>query len=153
MVKLSRTSDEFGRLRELLAEYEDNLPADLRHSDPTGSVQSLEIRYGYPNGAFLAYVDSEPAGCVVLRAFDESTAIVQRLYVKPEYRGHGIARLLLDSLFAFSRDRLYKRLVLDTDRERLSQAYDLYRSLGFTECEPYGQVDYENPTYMELRLH
>jgi len=44
------------------------------------------------------------------------------------------------------------RLVLDTARERLRAAYELYRSLGFRECEPYGAVDYRCPTFMELRL-
>jgi hypothetical protein len=46
----------------------------------------------------------------------------------------------------------YARIALDTERERLPAAYALYASLGFRDCEPYGPVSYENPTFMELPL-
>jgi hypothetical protein len=52
----------------------------------------------------------------------------------------------------FLRESGYRRVVLDTDKERLRAAYELYGSLGFSECEPYGPVDYASPTFMELRL-
>ena len=43
-------------------------------------------------------------------------------------------------------------VVLDTHAERLPAAYGLYLSLGFSDCDAYGTVDYACPTYMELRL-
>lgn len=143
---------EFAQLRDVLDAYEQSLPNDLQHPEPPGELQRLEIRYAYPNAAFLSIVDGNAAGCVVLKALDASTAIVQRLYVRPEYRNLGIARALLTTLIQHSRDLRYSRIVLDTDRERLAQAFKLYRAFGFSECEPYGDVDYANPTYMELPL-
>ncbi len=147
----AQTTAQFERLHELLLEYERSLPPDLRHgavSDPA----VLPKAYGESNAAFLALLDGAAAGCIALTALEAPTAVMKRLYVKPAYRHFGIARALVAALIAFARERGYRRVVLDTDRERLNAAYRLYESLGFSDCEPYAAVDYANPTYMELRL-
>ena len=138
-------------MHELLLEYERSLPPDLRHG-AVSDGESLTKAYGESNAAFLALVDGATAGCIVLTGFDASTAVMKRLYVKPAYRQFGIARALVATLIAFAREHQYRRVVLDTDRERLNAAYRLYESLGFNDCKPYAAVDYANPTYMELRL-
>lgn len=74
------------------------------------------------------------------------------MFVQTAYRGRGLARALMEALIEAARGSGFTRIVLDTDREQLNAAYQLYRSLGFTDCEPYGEVDYETPTFMELRL-
>jgi putative acetyltransferase len=147
----AQTTAQFERLHELLLEYERSLPPDLRH----GAVPDrggLPKAYDDRNAAFVADVEDTAAGCIALTGFDASTAVMKRLYVKPAYRQFGIARALVAALIAFARDHGYRRVVLDTDRERLNAAYRLYESLGFSDCEPYAAVDYANPTYMELRL-
>ncbi len=49
---------------------------------------------------WIAYVDSVPAGCVVLRPLPavEDATECKRLYVRPEFRGRGIAEALLDAM-------------------------------------------------------
>lgn len=125
----------------LVVEYERSLPEDLRHSESEREF----------DGAFLARFDNRYGGCVAV-TLKGDTAIMKRLYVRPEYRGKGAARALTLAAVGFARERGCERIALDTDARQLSAAYALYRSLGFTECEPYGPVDYANPTYMELRL-
>ena len=149
---LARTPTEYSLLRDLIVEYEVSLPEDLQHPEPGGELQRLEVRYARPSAAFIATAGGAPAGCVVLKALDGSTAIVQRLYVRPEYRSLGIARALLVELIRHARELCYSRIVLDTDAERMAQAVKLYRSFGFSECSPYGDVGYAHPTYMELHL-
>ncbi len=146
-----RSTADFERFHALLIEYENALPPDLRH----GAVPDLghvEAAYGDGGAAFLATVDDVAAGGVGVVDRDPSTAIVQRLYVTPAHRNLGIARRLVAAAIEFARGKQYRRVVLDTDRERLRAAYELYRSFGFSECEPYGVVDYATPTFMELRL-
>jgi putative acetyltransferase len=127
---------------DLLAEYETSLPEDLQH----GSLEPFRV-------VFLASLDGQPCGCVALDERDAATAIVKRLYVRPAFRQHGIARSLIDDLVAVARKRGYTRIVLDTDRERLAAAYRFYRSYGFVECGPYvDAVTYLCPTFMELVL-
>ena len=127
---------------ELIAEYEASLSPELRHA----KLEPFIV-------GFMASLDGEPCGCLALDERDATTGIVKRLYVKPSFRGHGIARALMDDLLAAARKRGYTRVILDTNREQLAAAYKLYLSMGFTEyaggCEG---VEYACPTFMELQL-
>ncbi|MBV8369780.1 MAG: GNAT family N-acetyltransferase [Candidatus Eremiobacteraeota bacterium] len=147
----TQSTAQLEQLHELLIEYEESLPPDLRHGAPP-DLRSLPLAYGGSNAAFLALEDDKAAGCIALTRFDASTGVMKRLYVKPAYRQFGIARALVAAVINFAREHRYRRVVLDTDRERLNAAYRLYASLGFSDCEPYAAVDYAKPTYMELRL-
>jgi carbonic anhydrase len=101
---------------------------------------------------FLARVDGVAAGCIVASEFDASTIEIKRLYVEPEFRGSGAGRALMEAAIAFARERSHRRVVLDTERERLRAAYDLYCRLGFVPCPAYAPAEYPDPTYMELPL-
>lgn len=146
------SSDDFEIFRDLITEYEESLPEDLRHVDFSRQVTDLAKHYGEPHCALLVTVEGEAAGCVALSVLDATTAVVKKMYVRPFYRNRGLARSLMAGLTAHARERNLERLVLDTERERLEAAYALYRSLGFRECAPYGEVDYRCPTFMELPL-
>jgi len=50
--------------------------------------------YGPPGTLLLAYAGGVPAGCAGLVDRGEHTAEVKRLYVRPAFRGEGIARAL-----------------------------------------------------------
>jgi GNAT superfamily N-acetyltransferase len=142
---------EFQLLFEVLLEYERSLAEDLRHgAEPT--LTSVREKYQEPNAAFLAPLDGDVAGCVAAIPLDSSTVVLHHLYVKPAYRKHGLARALVEAVIHFARDRGFARVVLDTDRERLPAAYNLYVSLGFTSCDAYATVDYRHPTFLELVL-
>lgn len=143
--------EAFRILHGLLVEYERDLPPDLRHGkEPT--LEDTERTYRGGNAAFLARFEDGYGGCVAVTMLDAATAILQRLYVVPSRRGAGAARALAQAAIAFACERGCERIVLDTEAERLSAAAALYRSMGFRECEPYGPVDYERPTFMELAL-
>jgi putative acetyltransferase len=142
---------DFAQLRALLGEYEESLSPDLRHGS-VPDIASLRATYAKPNAAFLARINDDVAGCIGLVARDEESAIVQRLYAKPSLRGQGVGRGLVATAIDFARRCGYRRVVLDTHAERLPAAYALYLSLGFSDCEAYGSVDYACPTYMELQL-
>jgi GNAT superfamily N-acetyltransferase len=142
---------DFQRLHDLFVAYEEDLPPDLRHGVVPG-IASLTDTFARTNAAFLAMDDNDAIGCVAVTALDRDTARMRHLFVMPEYRGLGAARSLVTASIAFARDDGYRRFVLDTHKGRLNAAYALYQSLGFTESEPYGAVDYESPTFMELLL-
>ncbi|MBV8644525.1 MAG: GNAT family N-acetyltransferase, partial [Candidatus Eremiobacteraeota bacterium] len=147
----AKGSEEFRRFGALLVEYNDDLPADLRH-DLAPALRDLASYYAEPNAAFVALVDGEPAGCVVMEHVDDGSAVIKRMYTRHAFRGRGVARALMAALVERARELGCRRVVLDTDREQLVAAYKLYQSLGFVECEPYGEVDYRHATFMELRL-
>jgi GNAT superfamily N-acetyltransferase len=127
------------------------LPAELRHGEVPGTA-ALERAYQRGSAAFLAVPDDRTAGCVVLDALDASVAVMRRLYIRPAFRRRGLARALVLRACDFARSAGFERVVLDTDKETLPDAYALYRSLGFTDCPPYAAVPYENATFLGLSL-
>jgi GNAT superfamily N-acetyltransferase len=58
------------------------------------------------------------------------------MFVRPEARGHGLGRALVDAALETAAGLGYERLRLDTVAE-LVEAAELYRTVGFVEIEPY----------------
>lgn len=150
-IRRAGLAPDFAQLHDLFVAYEAYLPLDLRHG-AVPSVASLRETFARTNAAFLARNETAAIGCVAVTALDRNTARMRHLFVMPEHRGLGAARSLVAASIAFVRGDGYRRYVLDTHKERLNAAYALYRSFGFTESEPYGAVDYESATFMELLL-
>ncbi|HZX67229.1 MAG TPA: GNAT family N-acetyltransferase [Candidatus Elarobacter sp.] len=144
------TLQQFFEFHAIQVEYEATLTADLQHDLPAAA--DLPGAYAEPNAAFLGAVDGEPAGTIAAVSLGEATDVLQRLYVRPAFRGAGLARSLVGAVIDRARARGYRRIVLDTDRDRMAVAYGLYRSFGFEECAPFGPVRPGCPTYMELRF-
>jgi GNAT superfamily N-acetyltransferase len=153
LVVVRRVHDpsDYQKLRDLFVEYEADLSPELRHG-VVPDVAALDETYGQRNAAFLATCEADAIGCVAVKAFDAERALMLHLFVQPERRGLGAARLLVTAAIEFARAQRFSRIVLDTNKEQLAPAYRLYRSLGFEECEPFTTVTYEFPTFMQLAL-
>lgn len=95
-----------------------------------------------PAGVFLVLDGDEgdPVGCGGIRLLtDGGHGIryeVKHLYLRPETRGRGWGRLLLDGLEARARELGAQELVLDTHHS-LEAAAALYTRSGFVTIEPY----------------
>ncbi|MFY9663132.1 MAG: GNAT family N-acetyltransferase [Candidatus Cybelea sp.] len=153
LVEIRRAQDrsDFQKLHDLFVEYEADLSEELRHG-AVSDVAALDETYGRRHAAFLATCEGDEIGCVAVKAFDARTALMLHLFVRPERRGLGAARLLVTTAIEFARAQGFGRIVLDTNKQQLVPAYLLYRSLGFEECEPFTTVTYEFPTFMQLPL-
>src|SRR2546426_52236 len=68
-------------------------------------------------GVWLAYSDTEPVGCILYHPLQDvdSAGEVKRLYVRPAFRGQGIAQELLNNLERFAVQRGDRWLFLDTN--------------------------------------
>ncbi len=94
-------------------------------------------RYRAPDGAFLiAWSEDLPIGCVSLRRLGPKLAEVKRLWVHPHARGQGLGLRLMRATEARARDLGYSHAKLDSNTV-LAPAISLYRSDGWSECEPY----------------
>ena len=93
-------------------------------------------------GIWLACLEQRVIGCVALRAVPQSTdsGEVKRLYVKPEYRGRGIAAALHDALQSYATNFGYRWLYLDT-ADKMTSAIRFYEQQGYERCARYN----ENP--------
>jgi len=154
MLEIVDAASDSGRLalfRELIRQYQAWLPVELRVPDVEREIERLPERYR-EGALLLGLVGPRAIGCVVLHRIDRTTAELKRLYVVPDARGTGAGRALTEAAVALARDRGYERVVLDTHREKLGAAYALYRSVGFVECDAYGEAEYACPTFLELAL-
>ncbi|WP_306258204.1 GNAT family N-acetyltransferase [Pararhizobium sp. IMCC21322] len=96
-------------------------------------LNALPGDYGPPDGCLLvAYLDGLPAGCVGFRRHDDETAEVKRMFVSPEFRGHGTGVLLVSQLIETARRMNYRRIILGT-HPSLKAAQKIYRSIGFVD--------------------
>jgi GNAT superfamily N-acetyltransferase len=90
-----------------------------------------------PGGRFfVVYTDGRPVGCGGFKRLDERTAEVKRMYVRPELRGRGVARAILERLETAARAASYSYVRLDTG-DRQPDALHLYRSAGYREIPDY----------------
>ena len=77
---------------------------------------------------------------------------MKRLYLRPQFRGKGIGRLLANKIIADAREIGYRRMRLDTVEPVMKDAVAMYRKLGFKDIEPYRPNPMAGAMYMELEL-
>jgi GNAT superfamily N-acetyltransferase len=117
---------------ELEAVLAPHYPNTSRHGY---SVEKL-IREGV--AFFVIRCDGLPAGGGGVQLFGEEYGEVKRMYVRPQFRGLGLARRMLDHLTAYAVERGAKRLRLETGIHQC-EAIRLYEGMGFRQIEPFGK--------------
>jgi GNAT superfamily N-acetyltransferase len=86
-----------------------------------------------PGGAFLVgWVDGRAVCCGGVKRLDARTCEIKKMYVAPELRGRGIARVLLGALEERARELGYEVSRLDTG-SRQQHARRLYEQEGYVE--------------------
>lgn len=89
-------------------------------------------------GFYLACGQGTALGCVLGRPCPSvaGAAECKRLFVRPEARGFGIARLLMNYLEQEARAAGFRSMYLDT-KDEFSAAIALYERLGYSACARY----------------
>ena len=88
----------------------------------------------YSGGAILTgYEDDVPVACVAIRKISDTTCEGKRLFIKPEYRGKGYARIMIKAMTDKASELGFKEVVFTTKPEVMSVGYGLYKRMGFEE--------------------
>ncbi|MDR1257984.1 MAG: GNAT family N-acetyltransferase [Tannerellaceae bacterium] len=110
----------------------------LTEAEQAGLIEGLSTR---PSSiVLLAVAGGEYVGLLV--AFENFSTFTARpmvnihdVIVRPDYRGRGVGRMLLDGIIAEAASRRASRVTLEVRKDnRVAQS--LYRSLGFEAVSP-----------------
>ena len=147
------SSEHIDQARTLFREYEAWLNLDLCFQNFEKELSELPGAYTPPSGRLLlAFENDELAGCVALRKLSDEICEMKRLFLRPQFHGKGLGRELAERIIEEARAIGYQRMRLDTLTKQMSSATRLYRSLGFTEIEPYYNNPVPGASFMELKL-
>lgn len=105
---------------------------------------------------YLVLFDDVIVGMGGLRKLTEDIVEVKRMYVKPEFRGKGLGKSLLEKLLETAKNCGYYKIRLDTG-VFMEAAQKVYRSAGFYDIEEYPETEVpdeirHNWIYMEKIL-
>jgi GNAT superfamily N-acetyltransferase len=90
---------------------------------------------------WIAEIDGEPVGSVMLVNAGDGIAKLRLLLVEPRARGHGIGRRLVEECVRFARDAGYRKITLWT-QSILVEARAIYRRCGFTKIAEKAHRDF-----------
>lgn len=111
---------------------------------PIKGIKALHLVDGLNNQKnaviLLASVEAEPVGLLI--AYENfATFTVKRclnvhdIVVKEEFRGIGVGRKLMEAVVDEAKNRNCSKVTLEVREDNII-AQELYRSLGFGECDP-----------------
>ena len=147
------SAEQIAATRELFLEYARSLSFSLCFQSFEKELAELPGDYAPPAGRlYLASHEGEAAGCIALHPLSSGICEMKRLYVRPQFRGKGLGRILAERVVADAREIGYKRLRLDTVEPLMRDAVQLYRKLGFREVAPYRENPIAGALHMELEL-
>ena len=100
----------------------------------------------------VAYDGNKAIGCGAIRAFDEKTMEVKRMFVAVESRNRGVASTILEELEKWVKELGYSGCILETGR-KFPDAIKLYEKNGYTRIPNYGQYkDLESSVCFKKKL-
>ena len=147
------TSHDIQNARQLFEEYAASLGFSLCFQNFDQELESLPGKYSPPSGRLLlAYSNEQLAGCIALRQLDAHTCEMKRLFVRPDFRGARLGKILVEAIIDEARAIGYKRMCLDTVPGKMDKAIGLYEAIGFRDVEPYYDNPVEGARFMELHL-
>jgi len=144
---------QIAQARELFLEYAQSLGFSLCFQNFDKELANLPGDYAPPEGRLLlAEYDGQLAACVALHKLEPDICEMKRLYLRPQFRGKGLGRILADRIIADARQIGYRRMRLDTVEPVMRDAVAMYRKLGFKEIPAYRPNPNPGTLYMELQL-
>lgn len=149
----AESAAQIAQARDLFLEYAQSLGFSLCFQNFDKELAGLPGDYAPPAGRLLlAMHDDKLAGCVALHKLEAGICEMKRLYLRSQFRGKGLGRILAERIISDARQIGYQRMRLDTVEPVMKDAVAMYRRLGFKEIAPYCANPIAGALYMELRL-
>src|SRR5262245_9902684 len=118
------SADAIALITELEEHLEPLYPARSRHGYSVDNLIAQSVAF------FVLREDDIPGGCGGIELFGNAYGELKRMYVRPQFRGRGFGRLLVDHLADHARAYGVGLLRLETGIHQAA-AIRLYEGMGF----------------------
>lgn len=134
MTSLKRTTSDNLDFQNLTRQFDEFL-IDIDGDERDFFAQFNNI---YIKNVVVCYDGNEAVGCGAFKEYEPNIAEIKRMFVNPNHRKKGIAKLILQELLNWSLEERYTSAILET-AEKLKPAIALYQNFGFETIPNYGQ--------------
>jgi GNAT superfamily N-acetyltransferase len=119
-------------LRDAPYAFSSTYESALRRSAKSWCEQADSTAQGSDRATFIAFSDDAPIGIAALYRLSEKPDVgeVLQVWVAPEYRGIGVARNLMDVVFGWAGDNIFRAIVARITNGN-TRALRFYRKYGF----------------------
>ncbi len=124
--------DALALVAELEAVLEPLYPAESQHGYTVGKLLQENVDF------FVIRVDGRAAGCGGLKIYGKEYGEIKRMYIRPEFRGRGLAKRMLEHLENTARGNNVVLLRLETGIFQ-SEAIALYERMGYKSIPAFGE--------------
>ena len=144
------TEDAIQLIEELEAILSPMYPVESRHGYSITKLIEQKVQF------FVIRCDGEAAGCAGVQFFKDEDGPaygeVKRMYIRPSFRGLGLAKLALKQLEETAAVQGVEILRLETGIHQ-TEAVGLYERYGFKRIGPFGEY-WDDPLsiYFEKRI-
>lgn len=122
--------------RLLIDELESHLapfyPQTSRHGYSVKKLIQQRVAF------FVTRQNGIPAGCGGVQFHGAEFGELKRMFVRPQFRRLGLAKLMLEHLEAYTREHNIHLLRLETGIYQ-KEAIGLYLRMGYLSCPPFGE--------------
>lgn len=84
---------------------------------------------------FLAKLQEKIVGCGGVKELSKTDGLIKRFYIAKEFRGKGLADLMLEKIKQFAKKKNYKTIVLDIFQDNI-RAKKFFQKKGFSIFNP-----------------
>ena len=130
------TADAMALIAELEAYLEPLYPRESRHGYSVEKLIAEAVAF------FLIREDGAPAGCGGIQLFGTEYGEIKRMYVRPQSRGRGFAKMMLSHLADYAQSQGVTTLRLETGIHQHA-AIALYEQMGFQQIPPFGDYKFD----------
>jgi GNAT superfamily N-acetyltransferase len=140
------TADSKVLIADLEAELDPLYPSKSRHGYSVEKLLAEDVAF------FLVRVSGAPEGCGGVKLVEREYGELKRMYIRQQFRGTGLARLLLDHLASYAQSQGVQLLRLETGIHQAA-AIRLYERGGFKRIRPFAKYREDpNSLFFEKRL-
>jgi putative acetyltransferase len=125
------TVDAITLITELDGYREPLYPQESRHGFSVEQLLREAVAF------FVVRHDGIPVGCGGVKLFGTAYGEIKRMYVRPQFRGLGLGKLMLQHLADYARQQGVAVLRLETGIYQ-PEAVGLYERYGFQRIPPFG---------------